>query len=450
MRSGSRAIARKLCYTIKVQDHDESGQLPWNAAATGIFADRTGDAHDDLVSAGDGPRGDGRHRALFVGGGWRPHFRKRRQRDRRRRRRHAGRRRRQSAHAYDWRRSADAHLFGKCAPRGRDQWQYDRARARDDRSLPRARPQTDAAGGSARRGGSRRLRRAWRRRCGSSARCAWRGRRAGAGAMRGRHADASGTRRRWRNPAGSVGADRHRVDSRQREEISREMADQRRRLHARRGTAAYRRHHPQSGAGEILSPPRRRRSRRAQPRTRSRDRRRARSVLSRRYRARNRQMVRRQRRPARRQSDLATFTTKIEAPVSADYRGVTVHKCQPWSQGPVFLQQLRLLEGFDLAAMGHNSADYIHHLVEAAKLAFADREQYYGDPEFTRVPMRGPALATVLRTAPRVDRSAARLDGSAARRSDRDARAAATPAAPRRAHGVPARSTSPRPTAAAT
>jgi gamma-glutamyltranspeptidase/glutathione hydrolase len=85
--------------------------------------------------------------------------------------------------------------------------------------------------------------------------------------------------------------------------------------------------------------------------------------------------------------DLATFTTKIEAPVSADYRGVTVHKCQPWSQGPVFLQQLRLLEGFKLAAMGHNSGDYIHHLVEAAKLAFADREQYYGDPVFTRVPM---------------------------------------------------------------
>jgi gamma-glutamyltranspeptidase/glutathione hydrolase len=89
------------------------------------------------------------------------------------------------------------------------------------------------------------------------------------------------------------------------------------------------------------------------------------------------------------EEDLATFTTKIEAPVSADYRGVTVHKCQPWSQGPVFLQQLRLLEGFNLAAMGHNSADYIHHLVEAAKLAFADREQYYGDPVFTRVPMQG-------------------------------------------------------------
>jgi len=87
--------------------------------------------------------------------------------------------------------------------------------------------------------------------------------------------------------------------------------------------------------------------------------------------------------------DLAAFATRIEEPVTADYRGVTVHKCGPWSQGPVYLQQLRVLEGFDLAAMGHNSADYVHTLIEAAKLAFADREQYYADPEFTRVPLEG-------------------------------------------------------------
>jgi gamma-glutamyltranspeptidase/glutathione hydrolase len=86
-------------------------------------------------------------------------------------------------------------------------------------------------------------------------------------------------------------------------------------------------------------------------------------------------------------SDLANFTTKMENPVSVDYHGVTVHKCQPWSQGPVYLQQLRLLEGFDLAAMKHNSTNYVHTLVEGAKLAFADREAYYGDPEFTPVPL---------------------------------------------------------------
>ncbi|HEY2523450.1 MAG TPA: gamma-glutamyltransferase family protein [Candidatus Binataceae bacterium] len=85
--------------------------------------------------------------------------------------------------------------------------------------------------------------------------------------------------------------------------------------------------------------------------------------------------------------DLATFTTRIEEPASRTYRGSTVFKCGPWSQGPVFLQQLALLEGFDLAAMGHNSTAYLHTLIEAAKLAFADREAYYADPEFVDVPL---------------------------------------------------------------
>ncbi len=116
----------------------------------------------------------------------------------------------------------------------------------------------------------------------------------------------------------------------------------------------------------------------------------ARSFLSRRYRPRDRASGQRPTAACcQSERPREPSTTKIEAPVSADYRGVTVHKCQPWSQGPVFLQQLRLLEGFDLAAMGHNSADYIHYLVEAAKLAFADREQYYADPEFTPVPLEG-------------------------------------------------------------
>ncbi len=87
--------------------------------------------------------------------------------------------------------------------------------------------------------------------------------------------------------------------------------------------------------------------------------------------------------------DLQAFVTKLEEPVSTGYRGITVFKCGPWSQGPVFLQQLRLLEGFDLRAIGHNSAPYIHRVVEATKLAFADREAYYGDPDFVRVPLEG-------------------------------------------------------------
>ncbi|HEV7661906.1 MAG TPA: gamma-glutamyltransferase family protein [Chloroflexota bacterium] len=79
--------------------------------------------------------------------------------------------------------------------------------------------------------------------------------------------------------------------------------------------------------------------------------------------------------------------TQIEDPVRVTYRGVDVLKCGPWSQGPVLLQQLKLLEGWDLASLGHNSADYLHIYLECAKLAFADRERYYGDPEFTAVPL---------------------------------------------------------------
>jgi gamma-glutamyltranspeptidase/glutathione hydrolase len=85
--------------------------------------------------------------------------------------------------------------------------------------------------------------------------------------------------------------------------------------------------------------------------------------------------------------DLAAFATKVETPASTTYRGYDVFKCGPWSQGPVFLQQLRLLEGYDVQALGHNSAAYIHLVTEVAKLAFADREAYYGDPDFVPVPL---------------------------------------------------------------
>ena len=87
------------------------------------------------------------------------------------------------------------------------------------------------------------------------------------------------------------------------------------------------------------------------------------------------------------EADFHDYRTKVEAPVTFNYRGYDVSKCNTWSQGAVFLQQLALLEGYDLAALGHNSADYIHTVVEASKLAFADREQYYGDPEFVDVPL---------------------------------------------------------------
>ena len=85
--------------------------------------------------------------------------------------------------------------------------------------------------------------------------------------------------------------------------------------------------------------------------------------------------------------DLRDWRPSYEAPLAVDYAGLTVLKAGPWSQAPVFLQQLRLLEGFDLAAMGHASAEYVHTVTECAKLAFADREAWYGDPEFADVPM---------------------------------------------------------------
>ncbi|HEY3342133.1 MAG TPA: gamma-glutamyltransferase family protein [Anaerolineae bacterium] len=85
--------------------------------------------------------------------------------------------------------------------------------------------------------------------------------------------------------------------------------------------------------------------------------------------------------------DIAQWHADVESPASANYRGLDVYKCPTWTQGPVFLQQLTLLEGFDLAAMGHNSADYLHTYIECTKLAFADREAYYGDPLFDAAPL---------------------------------------------------------------
>jgi len=85
--------------------------------------------------------------------------------------------------------------------------------------------------------------------------------------------------------------------------------------------------------------------------------------------------------------DMATWEATYEDPLTYDYHGHTVCKTGPWGQGPVFLQQLALLKQFDLAAMGATSADFVHTIVEASKLAFADREAFYGDPAFSDVPM---------------------------------------------------------------
>ena len=89
-----------------------------------------------------------------------------------------------------------------------------------------------------------------------------------------------------------------------------------------------------------------------------------------------------------RKADLQAHATVVEEPVSVSYRGYTVFKCGPWTQGPYLCQTLRLLEGYDLKGMGHLSPDYIHVVIEALKLALADRDEYYGDPAFVDVPLQ--------------------------------------------------------------
>jgi gamma-glutamyltranspeptidase / glutathione hydrolase len=89
-----------------------------------------------------------------------------------------------------------------------------------------------------------------------------------------------------------------------------------------------------------------------------------------------------------RKADLAAHKTPVVDPLTTTYRGYTVYKAGPLTQGPYLLQTLRLLDGFDLKKMGFNSADYIHTVIEAEKLALADRDEYYGDPNFVKVPMQ--------------------------------------------------------------
>jgi len=101
-----------------------------------------------------------------------------------------------------------------------------------------------------------------------------------------------------------------------------------------------------------------------------------------------------------RASDLATHVTRIEEPATIEYRGYTIVKCGPWTQGPYLLQALQMLEAYDLGSMGQNSPEAIHHTLEAMKLALADRDTYYADPLFADVPLDAllaPAYAAARR-----------------------------------------------------
>ena len=87
--------------------------------------------------------------------------------------------------------------------------------------------------------------------------------------------------------------------------------------------------------------------------------------------------------------DFSEFFARVEEPVSTTYKRYTVYKQSFNSQGPMLLQTLNILENFDLRRMGQNSADYLHTIIEAFKLAYADRDTYYGDTEFVDIPAQG-------------------------------------------------------------
>ncbi|MGH7331484.1 MAG: gamma-glutamyltransferase family protein [Candidatus Rokuibacteriota bacterium] len=106
--------------------------------------------------------------------------------------------------------------------------------------------------------------------------------------------------------------------------------------------------------------------------------------------------------------DLASYRSEVERPLRRTFHGIEVMSCGPWCQGPVLLQMLSLLEGYDLKALGHNTPAYVHVVTEAMKLCFADRERYFGDPRFVHVPMQtllSPAYAAERRRLLREDRA---------------------------------------------
>jgi gamma-glutamyltranspeptidase/glutathione hydrolase len=106
--------------------------------------------------------------------------------------------------------------------------------------------------------------------------------------------------------------------------------------------------------------------------------------------------------------DLAGYRSAVEPPARVRVGAMDLYTCGPWCQGPVLGQMLSLVAGYDLKALGHNSPAYIHTLTEAMKLAFADRERWYGDPRFVQVPLErllSPSYAAERRQMIRPDRA---------------------------------------------
>jgi gamma-glutamyltranspeptidase/glutathione hydrolase len=135
--------------------------------------------------------------------------------------------------------------------------------------------------------------------------------------------------------------------------------------------------------------------------------------------------------------DLAGFTVPVEASIACRYDGYEVHTCDVWCQGISLLEALKIVEGMDLAALGHNSPAYLHRIAEALNLAFADREAYVGDPRFVDVPTAGllsDVYAAMQRARIRDDRAFGKMPD-----------AGLPPGVKRVARTEPARSTGPVP-----
>jgi gamma-glutamyltranspeptidase/glutathione hydrolase len=131
--------------------------------------------------------------------------------------------------------------------------------------------------------------------------------------------------------------------------------------------------------------------------------------------------------------DLESYRSEVEAPLRIEFRGTEVLSCGPWCQGPVLLQMLSLLASDDLARLGHNSPAYTHLVTEVMKLCFADRERYYGDPRFVRVPtdtLLSPAYAAERRRLVRPDAAWAEMPPFGRVPGWGDAAAPRTPPAP--------------------
>ena len=119
--------------------------------------------------------------------------------------------------------------------------------------------------------------------------------------------------------------------------------------------------------------------------------------------------------------DIAAFHAEIDTPRTTTFHGYEIVKPGFWTQGPVLLEMFNLLEGYDLKGMKHNSPEYLHTLIEAAKLAFADRDTYYGDPKFSKIPEQQLLSKTYAADRRKlIDPARASLDSRPGKVGDRD------------------------------